>query len=98
MPAHPSAAFAACRGMPGIPPEAKASRRGQSWRQVTVDVPAHTPLAHCRPYAAYANHGEGGALEFVWGGDFPLLRLRRDVRAGEELCVDYGPWGAAFGK
>jgi hypothetical protein len=56
------------------------------------------PLAHCRPYAAYANHGEGGALEFVWGGDFPLLRLRRDVRAGEELCVDYGPWGAAFGK
>jgi len=52
------------------------------------------PPASCRPYAAYANHEKiGGALEFVWGGEFPLLRLRRAVRAGEELCVDYGPLG-----
>jgi hypothetical protein len=34
----------------------------------------------------------------VWGGDFSLLRLRRDVQAGEELLVDYGPWGAAFNE
>ena len=48
------------------------------------------PPARCRPYAAYANHDADGALHWVFGGDYPLLQLRRAVRAGEELCVDYG--------
>ena len=38
----------------------------------------------------FYNHDADGALHWVFGGDYPLLQLRRAVRAGEELCVDYG--------